>query len=45
MFEHQLIDMAVADRRHIVLPEGDDDRILQAADIVLPHPTTEEKTS
>ncbi|MBF4766969.1 phosphate acetyltransferase [Nocardioides agariphilus] len=35
MFEHQLIDMAVADRRHIVLPEGDDDRILQAADIVL----------
>ncbi len=35
MFEHQLIDRAVADRRHIVLPEGDDDRILQAADIVL----------
>ena len=35
MFEHQLIDMAVGDRRHIVLPEGDDDRILQAADIVL----------
>ncbi len=35
MFEHQLIDLAVADRRHIVLPEGDDDRILQAADIVL----------
>ncbi len=35
MFEHQLIDMAVADRRRIVLPEGDDDRILQAADIVL----------
>ena len=27
--------MAVSDRRHIVLPEGDDDRILQAADIVL----------
>ena len=35
MFEHQLIDMAVGDRRHIVLPEGDDDRILQAADILL----------
>ena len=35
MFEHQLLDLAVADRRHIVLPEGDDDRILQAADIVL----------
>jgi len=35
MFEHQLIDLAVADRRHIVLPEGTDDRVLQAADIVL----------
>jgi phosphate acetyltransferase len=35
MFEHQLIDMAVGDRRHIVLPEGDDDRILQAADTLL----------
>jgi phosphate acetyltransferase len=35
MFEHHLLDLAVADRRHIVLPEGDDDRILQAADIVL----------
>ena len=35
MFEHQLLDLAVADRRHIVLPEGDDDRVLQAADIVL----------
>ena len=35
MFEHQLIDLAVGDRRHIVLPEGDDDRILQAADILL----------
>jgi len=35
MFEHQLIDRAVGDRRHIVLPEGDDDRILQAADMVL----------
>ncbi len=35
MFEHQLLDLAVADRRHVVLPEGEDDRILQAADIVL----------
>jgi phosphate acetyltransferase len=35
MFEHQLIDRAVGDRRHIVLPEGNDDRILRAADIVL----------
>jgi phosphate acetyltransferase len=35
MFEHQLIDEAVADRRHIVLPEGEDERILRAADILL----------
>ena len=35
MFEHHLLDLAVADRRHIVLPEGDDDRVLQAADLVL----------
>jgi phosphate acetyltransferase len=31
MFEHQLLERARADRRHIVLPEGDDDRILHAA--------------
>ncbi|MFD4181406.1 phosphate acetyltransferase [Rhodococcus sp. NPDC058514] len=31
MFEYQLIDRARADRKHIVLPEGDDDRILRAA--------------
>jgi phosphate acetyltransferase len=35
MFEHRLIDEAVADRRHIVLPEGEDERILRAADILL----------
>jgi phosphate acetyltransferase len=35
MFEHQLIDRAVGDRRHVVLPEGDEDRILHAADILL----------
>ncbi len=35
MFEHQLIDRAVSDRRHIVLPEGEDERILRAADILL----------
>lgn len=34
MFEHLLIDRARADLRHIVLPEGDDDRILQAAGIL-----------
>lgn len=31
MFTHQLQDRARADRRRIVLPEGDDDRILRAA--------------
>ncbi|MFM1726001.1 phosphate acetyltransferase [Rhodococcus sp. PAM 2766] len=31
MFEYQLIDRARADRKHIVLPEGEDDRILRAA--------------
>lgn len=35
MFEHRLIDRARADRRHIVLPEGDDDRVLRAAATVL----------
>ncbi len=35
MFEHQLLDEAVGDRRHIVLPEGDEERILLAADILL----------
>jgi phosphate acetyltransferase len=31
MFTYQLLDWARSDRRHIVLPEGDDDRILTAA--------------
>ena len=35
MFEHQLIDAAVEDRKHIVLPEGEEERILRAADILL----------
>jgi phosphate acetyltransferase len=35
MFEHQLLDAAAADQRHVVLPEGGEDRILQAADILL----------
>jgi phosphate acetyltransferase len=35
MFEHQLIDAAVSDRRRIVLPEGEEERILRAADILL----------
>ena len=31
MFTYQLTEWAKAERKHIVLPEGDDDRILQAA--------------
>lgn len=35
MFEHRLLERARSDRRHIVLPEGTDDRVLQAADRLL----------
>ena len=35
MFEHRLVARARSDRKHIVLPEGMDDRILQAADRLL----------
>jgi phosphate acetyltransferase len=35
MFEQALIERARADRKHIVLPEGRDDRILQAAEQLL----------
>ncbi|MEV5648333.1 phosphate acetyltransferase [Nocardia sp. NPDC052254] len=35
MFEYQLVERARADPRRIVLPEGDDDRILRAAGRVL----------
>ncbi len=35
MFGYQLLDRARADRRHIVLPEGEDDRVLKAAATVL----------
>jgi phosphate acetyltransferase len=35
MFEFQLIDRARAERKRIVLPEGDDDRVLRAAATVL----------
>ncbi|MFR9802442.1 phosphate acetyltransferase [Pseudonocardia sp. RS010] len=35
MFSQQLLDRARADRRHVVLPEGDDDRILRAAEQLL----------
>ncbi|WP_354642378.1 phosphate acetyltransferase [Kitasatospora camelliae] len=35
MFEHELLERARADRRHIVLPEGTEDRVLQAAEVLL----------
>lgn len=35
MFEHRLIERAAKSLKHIVLPEGSDDRVLQAADHVL----------
>ena len=35
MFEYALIGKAKADRRHIVLPEGEEERILKAAEILL----------
>jgi phosphate acetyltransferase len=35
MFEYDLVERAKADRRHIVLPEGNDERVLLAADILL----------
>ncbi len=35
MFEYELLDRARQDRKHIVLPEGNDDRILRAASTLL----------
>jgi phosphate acetyltransferase len=35
MFEYELIERAKAARKHIVLPEGNDDRVLRAAEILL----------
>ncbi|PJI94853.1 phosphate acetyltransferase [Luteimicrobium subarcticum] len=35
MFEYDLLSRARADRRHVVLPEGGDDRILRAASTLL----------
>jgi phosphate acetyltransferase len=35
MFEHEILDRARADRRHIVLPEGTDERVLRAAETLL----------
>jgi phosphate acetyltransferase len=35
IFEYELIERAKEDLRHIVLPEGDDERVLRAAEILL----------
>ena len=35
MFEYELIERAQANSQHIVLPEGDDERVLRAAEILL----------
>ncbi len=35
MFEHQLLDSATSRRMRIVLPEGEEERILRAADLLL----------
>ncbi|MCW8890030.1 MAG: phosphate acyltransferase, partial [Sedimenticola sp.] len=35
MFEYEMIQRAKSDRKHIVLPEGFDERILRAAEILL----------
>jgi phosphate acetyltransferase len=37
MFTHQLQERARSDRKHIVLPEGDDDRVLTSAGRLLQH--------
>lgn len=35
MFQYQIVKRAKEQKKHIVLPEGDDDRILQAADLLV----------
>jgi len=35
MFEHELVERSRAARRHIVLPEGDEERVLRAAEVLL----------
>lgn len=35
MFEHALLERARAARRHVVLPEGTEDRVLRAAEVLL----------
>lgn len=35
MFEHKLLEQARADKRRVVLPEGTEERVLRAADVLL----------
>ncbi|GAA4899978.1 phosphate acetyltransferase [Streptomyces coeruleoprunus] len=35
MFEHELLEQARADRRRVVLPEGAEERVLRAADVLI----------
>ncbi|MBO8193717.1 phosphate acetyltransferase [Streptomyces oryzae] len=35
MFEHELVERSRAARRHIVLPEGNEERVLRAAEVLL----------
>ncbi|WP_406302969.1 phosphate acetyltransferase [Streptomyces sp. NBC_00885] len=35
MFEHDLLEQARADRRRVVLPEGTEERVLRAADVLV----------
>ncbi|GAA1351100.1 phosphate acetyltransferase [Streptomyces beijiangensis] len=35
MFEHELLETARANKRRVVLPEGTEDRVLRAADVLL----------
>ncbi|GGV08791.1 phosphate acetyltransferase [Kitasatospora herbaricolor] len=35
MFEHELLERARAARRHVVLPEGTEERVLRAAEVLL----------
>lgn len=35
MFEHKLLERARSDRRRVVLPEGGEERVLRAADVLL----------
>ncbi|MCD0482998.1 phosphate acetyltransferase [Streptacidiphilus sp. ASG 303] len=35
MFEHVLLERARGDRRHVVLPEGTEERVLRAAEVLL----------